>query len=220
MGSYWPEITYLRNFEIEGSTCVNVNPEIRKNLLDMKKSVTLFLLMVLSSGACIADDSKDLISISVLGTTITQLPESVDLIVANPSEHAAELIEHGGEKNSGIAHSVIYQRVLYIFQTPNSWKMDNGGRFSEGDVIYTFRVSSEKEKEEFVTSNELELLGQMAERAGQSPSIYRATSPGFFVLLIMPEYYFACSMHPKVRMREPGECPICGMDLMKMKERE
>lgn len=186
----------------------------------MKKNLHLFLLMVLSSGACVASAPEDLVSISVLGTKIKQLPEAVDLIVAHPSEHAADLIKHGGDKNSGIANSVKYRGVLYVFQTPGSWKMDNGGQFSEGDVIYTFRVSSEKEKEELITKNELELLGQMSERAGQSPSIYRATSPGFFVLLVMPEYYFTCSMHPEVRIHESGECPICGMDLMKMKERE
>jgi|GEM_PF-1439472 len=32
--------------------------------------------------------------------------------------------------------------------------------------------------------------------------------------------YYTCSMHPNVKMSEPGECPICGMDLVPTSEVE
>ncbi len=30
------------------------------------------------------------------------------------------------------------------------------------------------------------------------------------------ETYYTCSMHPKIRQKEPGQCPICGMGLSKI----
>lgn len=27
--------------------------------------------------------------------------------------------------------------------------------------------------------------------------------------------YYTCPMHPEVKEKEPGQCPICGMDLVK-----
>jgi Cu(I)/Ag(I) efflux system membrane fusion protein len=29
---------------------------------------------------------------------------------------------------------------------------------------------------------------------------------------------WTCSMHPQIRMPEPGKCPICGMDLIPLKQ--
>ncbi|MBI2820707.1 MAG: efflux RND transporter periplasmic adaptor subunit [Acidobacteria bacterium] len=31
--------------------------------------------------------------------------------------------------------------------------------------------------------------------------------------------YWTCTMHPSVRMQEPGKCPICGMDLVPVKKK-
>ncbi|MCB0839330.1 MAG: efflux RND transporter periplasmic adaptor subunit, partial [Bacteroidetes bacterium] len=30
------------------------------------------------------------------------------------------------------------------------------------------------------------------------------------------ESVWTCSMHPQIRSNEPGECPICGMDLIQL----
>lgn len=27
--------------------------------------------------------------------------------------------------------------------------------------------------------------------------------------------YYTCPMHPEVKKNEPGQCPVCGMDLVK-----
>lgn len=27
--------------------------------------------------------------------------------------------------------------------------------------------------------------------------------------------YYTCPMHPEVKKDEPGQCPVCGMDLVK-----
>ncbi|RLD43728.1 MAG: efflux RND transporter periplasmic adaptor subunit, partial [Bacteroidetes bacterium] len=32
------------------------------------------------------------------------------------------------------------------------------------------------------------------------------------------ETTWTCSMHPQIRMDEPGQCPICGMDLIPLEE--
>ncbi|HXH17495.1 MAG TPA: heavy metal-binding domain-containing protein, partial [Chitinophagales bacterium] len=31
------------------------------------------------------------------------------------------------------------------------------------------------------------------------------------------EYYYTCSMHPTVKLPQPGDCPICFMPLVKTK---
>lgn len=33
-------------------------------------------------------------------------------------------------------------------------------------------------------------------------------------------YYYTCPMHPQIRLFGPGQCPICGMDLVKVKQGE
>lgn len=30
--------------------------------------------------------------------------------------------------------------------------------------------------------------------------------------------YYTCPMHPEVKKDEPGQCPICGMDLVKKED--
>ena len=30
---------------------------------------------------------------------------------------------------------------------------------------------------------------------------------------------WTCSMHPQIRQNEPGDCPICGMDLIPLEEK-
>lgn len=34
------------------------------------------------------------------------------------------------------------------------------------------------------------------------------------------EGYYTCSMHPQIREDQPGECPVCGMDLIKVSAQE
>jgi len=31
---------------------------------------------------------------------------------------------------------------------------------------------------------------------------------------------YTCSMHPQIRQNEPGQCPICGMDLVPVEDEE
>ena len=35
-----------------------------------------------------------------------------------------------------------------------------------------------------------------------------------------PETIWTCSMHPQIRQKEPGKCPLCGMDLIPLSEEE
>lgn len=35
-----------------------------------------------------------------------------------------------------------------------------------------------------------------------------------------PGFYFTCAMHPQIREQEPGKCPICGMNLVKVEMEE
>ncbi|MDZ7774709.1 MAG: heavy metal-binding domain-containing protein [Bacteroidales bacterium] len=34
------------------------------------------------------------------------------------------------------------------------------------------------------------------------------------------ETTYTCSMHPQIRQQEPGDCPICGMDLIPVDEEQ
>lgn len=49
-----------------------------------------------------------------------------------------------------------------------------------------------------------------------TPGVSRAASPAGFVAMQDPpdgEAIYTCPMHPSVRQKGPGRCPICGMDL-------
>ena len=37
---------------------------------------------------------------------------------------------------------------------------------------------------------------------------------------IAGETVWTCSMHPQIRQSEPGDCPICGMDLIPLKDEQ
>ena len=34
------------------------------------------------------------------------------------------------------------------------------------------------------------------------------------------ETIWTCSMHPQIRMKEPGQCPLCGMDLIPLESND
>src|SRR5690554_6314702 len=34
------------------------------------------------------------------------------------------------------------------------------------------------------------------------------------------ETVWTCSMHPQIRQNEPGQCPICGMDLIPLEDED
>src|SRR5690606_1648139 len=34
------------------------------------------------------------------------------------------------------------------------------------------------------------------------------------------EVIWTCSMHPQIRQNEPGDCPICGMDLIPLEDEQ
>lgn len=48
----------------------------------------------------------------------------------------------------------------------------------------------------------------LSRQAGHTPAVMDESQP---------HDYYTCSMHPSVHMHDPGQCPICGMTLMKVK---
>ena len=40
------------------------------------------------------------------------------------------------------------------------------------------------------------------------------------VALLNPDVFYTCSMHPQVMQDRPGNCPICGMDLIKVEKKK
>lgn len=48
-----------------------------------------------------------------------------------------------------------------------------------------------------------------------SPSESKVEDPGHdHGLEVLADQLWTCSMHPQIKMNEPGDCPICGMDLI------
>jgi len=41
-------------------------------------------------------------------------------------------------------------------------------------------------------------------------------SPGLPTVTRKPDYYYTCDMHPQIHSGKPGNCPICGMPLVKV----
>ena len=35
-----------------------------------------------------------------------------------------------------------------------------------------------------------------------------------------PDVFYTCSMHPQIMQNTPGDCPICGMDLIKVEKKK
>jgi Cu(I)/Ag(I) efflux system membrane fusion protein len=52
------------------------------------------------------------------------------------------------------------------------------------------------------------------------PERTAAVKPGSEEEVVKEDTIWTCSMHPQIRMPEPGKCPICGMDLIPLKHTE
>jgi Cu(I)/Ag(I) efflux system membrane fusion protein len=52
------------------------------------------------------------------------------------------------------------------------------------------------------------------------PERTAAVKPGSEEEVVQEDTIWTCSMHPQIRMPEPGKCPICGMDLIPLKHTE
>jgi hypothetical protein len=172
----------------------------------------LTVLLLLISTVCFAAP-EDLVSVAVQGTTIDRMPKAIDILNATPAESAKALVQRGGKINRGIPHSVHYRDVFYIFTAPAKWLIQGSKRLAADDVIYTFLVDTKKAREEFVKTYDLTPFGKLVEREGHAPILYLA-SPHHYVLVMTPEPFFTCSMHPQIHVQKGGKCPICGMDLM------
>ena len=35
-----------------------------------------------------------------------------------------------------------------------------------------------------------------------------------------PDVFYTCSMHPQIMQNTPGDCPICGMELIKVEKKK
>jgi len=176
------------------------------------------VMLLFMSTVCFGGVYEDLVSISVRGTKIDRMPRTIDILTDTPGEGAEALVQHGGEINQGIPHSVLFHEVLYIFAQPSKWRLSDGKQLSDGDVIYAFFVRSMKEKNDFLKRYDLVSFGTMVERNGHAatrhaPTLYVA-SPHHYVFVMMPYSVFTCSMHPRIELEKAGKCPLCGMDLL------
>lgn len=82
-----------------------------------------------------------------------------------------------------------------------------------GDVIYVYRTRSPESRDAFAAEHAL----APTDRAGQvvegDAELY-SSSPGYYVMLVIPAEPYSCAMHPHQRSAEPGHCPICGMEMI------
>ena len=61
----------------------------------------------------------------------------------------------------------------------------------------------------------LALAGCSQNRTEPAPPSQQAAPPAVTPAAEVVEY--TCTMHPEVRQSEPGKCPKCGMDLVRVK---
>ena len=181
----------------------------------MKPSMPVILVLVSLASAGVAVEADALVTVTVQGTRINRLPKFVNILVAKPDEEAARLVRKGGKANPEFPVVVSSQDVDYVFTNPKEWKTQGERAFNDGDVIYTYYAESKQESDSFVERYGLKPWDKLVEKDGAS-SVYLA-SPGYYVMVQTPQIVYACGMHPKTQATEAGHCPICGMDLVKMK---
>ncbi len=177
------------------------------------KRILVSLLVGFFPAIPLLADSVDLVTIRVKGTNIDLLPEVVNVMVSDPVPAAQQLVAKGGSANKGWPHYVFYKSVLYIFEQPNSWKTQGTHKFKDGDVLYTYHAESDAERKAFAKKYKLKAYDQLAEREGSAPLLYLA-SPGHYVIILVKQTAYTCSMHPGIIKSVDGKCPLCGMDLV------
>jgi len=189
--------------------------------LNVKRETWLALLIVLCIPA-LAGAKKDgpgpeqeLVTVRLKGTNIDWVPEFVELVVADPATEMKKLIGRGAERRDKTSNSVFHRGVLYFLSTTQRWNARvKGHKFAGGDVLYFFRFGTPEARTAFLKRFKLRRQAELTDKDGQKTQLYVA-GPRCYIILVVPlPAHYTCSMHPKIRTKQEGKCPICGMELI------
>lgn len=155
-----------------------------------------------------------LVSVTLHGVSIDVLPQYVDVFVADPHAAVEEMMTKGATRAGNVPNTVFYEKVLYSFFDPESLNKRFAGRRSEtGDVVYHFFMESPEDRRRFI--REYGLKDRRTFRHAEGPAIELfVLGSGRFALLPVRTIKWTCSMHPQVKLKKAGICPICEMPLM------
>ena len=166
--------------------------------------------------------AKDPVRITLEGTTLSRLPIGVSVVTDTPiKDLEAFLKEASPEAKSAPGpeqHAALKNGVRYDFVRAGKVPKHAGQRkFQPGDVIYTIVVGSIEEAELLAKKHSLKQIESTISETGRFSALHEAEK-GYYVVLAKPGTVHTCVMHPKVRNKKDGKCPICEMSLIPLKD--
>ncbi len=192
----------------------------------MKDTAFIVLLALATQCGCAKSETglDDLVTVKVKGTSIDMVPTYIDVVVADPEASANELIQRGGTKatvrqieegNRKVPNTVSLRGSVYIFVTPAEWKATTNADFEIGDVVYTFHVDSNAQRDHLVQKHHLTKHLEIQRKNEQTGRPLYMASPKYYVVVYAKTTKFTCAMWcTEVIVSDPEQqCPICFMDL-------
>lgn len=179
------------------------------------------------------NDSDELIKVKLQGTALDILPDWIELASNDPDALAKALVKRGGipvklngpranneeprgERNDYV--SVLRHSTEHRIAKPAKWNRETlGYEFQNGDVTYIFVIENKKEEDSFVHKYKLSKHASFKTPLGITKPLYIA-SAGHLVKLYFTKGYYWCPMDPKPVLDKPGQCPVCGQELVELPE--
>jgi hypothetical protein len=173
----------------------------------------------------------ELIKITVKGTSIDLVPETVSIITVRPETQARSLAIKIGKKippkervdespRLGIRSAVVTdddRGTVYFFMEPKTLNEKvRGHAFEDGDIVYSFSVDSAEKRKAFIKQYKLIEHAKMIWPNARLPRVLYRASPGHYVLVNL-DFFYGCPFHKAIAQNEPGECPMCSLRLVKLR---
>ena len=159
----------------------------------------------------------ELVQIDLAGTDISELPNRILIVAADPHEQGQALAEHGA--NVAPDHDGLIAKwhgVQYMFASPDDVEsFAEGIRILEGEVMYIFHFDRDDDAEQWVERWDLgEPVGHTLSETGEQASPIFAEAPGIYISPQVAQKRHYCPMHPEEHGDENEACDICGMDFV------
>jgi len=172
--------------------------------------------ILLPSLVCAADRPQvprpdELVHLQVTGTSIRSTPWRIFMVI-EPDEREAV---RGLLDPQDPALDCLLSRDggVFAYCEPQECRLLPGFTPKPGDVIYMYRTRSPESRDAFAAEHDLAPTDRAAKVAEGDAVLYES-SPGYFVVLVIPSEPYSCAMHPHQPSAQPGPCPICGMEMI------